>query len=88
MHAYGRIDDLDLKATIVQVLDRWPCAGLAIAVRADGGIAWFRGHGFADVAAKTPVTYAWTSSTSVFRSSASRAAGYESVGRLAPGPLR
>ena len=56
MHAYGRIDDLDLKATIAQVLDRWPCAGLAIAVIADGGIAWFHGHGFADVAAKTPVT--------------------------------
>jgi CubicO group peptidase (beta-lactamase class C family) len=56
MYAYGRIDDLDLKATIVQVLDRWPCAGLAVAVITDGGIAWFRGHGFADAAAKTPVT--------------------------------
>ena len=55
-HAYGPIDDLDLKATIAQVLERWPCAGLAVAVIADGGLAWFHGHGLADVAAKTPIT--------------------------------
>jgi CubicO group peptidase (beta-lactamase class C family) len=53
---YGQIDDLDLKATVTQVLDRWPCAGLAVAVIADGGLAWFHGHGLADVAAKTPIT--------------------------------
>jgi CubicO group peptidase (beta-lactamase class C family) len=56
MYAYGRIHDLDLKATIAQVVDRWPCAGLAVAVITDGGITWFHGDGFADVAAKTPVT--------------------------------
>ena len=55
-HGYGWIDDLNLKATIAQVLDRWPCAGLAVAVVADGNIVWFRGHGLADVAAKTPIT--------------------------------
>ena len=55
-HGYGWIDDLSLKATIDQVLDRWPCAGLAVAVVADGNIVWFRGHGLADVAAKTPIT--------------------------------
>jgi CubicO group peptidase (beta-lactamase class C family) len=55
-HAYGWIDDLSLKATIAQVLDRWPCAGLAVAVVADGNIVWFHGHGLADVAAKTPIT--------------------------------
>ena len=55
-HAYGWIDDLNLKATIAQVLDRWPCAGLAVAVVADGNIVWFHGHGLADVAAKTPIT--------------------------------
>jgi CubicO group peptidase (beta-lactamase class C family) len=55
-HAYGPIDDLDLKATIAQVLDNWPCAGLAVAVIADGGLAWFHGHGLADVVAKTPIT--------------------------------
>jgi CubicO group peptidase (beta-lactamase class C family) len=54
--AYGRIDDLDLKATVAQVLDRWPSAGLAVAVIRDGALAWFHGHGFADIAAKTPIT--------------------------------
>lgn len=55
-HASGRIDELGLKATVAQVLDRWPCAGLAVAVIADGRPAWFHGHGLADVAAKTPIT--------------------------------
>ena len=54
--AYGPIDELDLKATVAQVLDRWPCAGLAVAVVDVGGLAWFHGHGFADVAARTPVS--------------------------------
>jgi CubicO group peptidase (beta-lactamase class C family) len=53
---YGRIDDLDLKVTVAQVLDRWPCAGLAVAVVDGGGLAWFHGHGLADVAAKMPVS--------------------------------
>jgi CubicO group peptidase (beta-lactamase class C family) len=53
---YGRIDDLDLKATVAQVLDRWPCAGLAVAMIADGGLVWFHGHGLADVAAKMPIS--------------------------------
>ena len=55
-YAPGRIDDRDLKATIAQVLDRWPCAGLAVAVIADGSLAWFHGHGLGDVMAKTPIT--------------------------------
>jgi CubicO group peptidase (beta-lactamase class C family) len=55
-HAYGPIDDLDLKATQTQVLDHWPCAGMAVAVIRDGALAWFHGHGLADVAAKTPIT--------------------------------
>ena len=55
-HAYGRIDYLDLKATVAQVLDRWPSAGLAVAVIRDGELAWFHGHGLADVAAKAPIT--------------------------------
>ena len=53
---YRRIDDLDLEATIAQVLDRWPSAGLAVAVIADGTLAWFHGHGLADVAAKMPIS--------------------------------
>jgi CubicO group peptidase (beta-lactamase class C family) len=55
-YAYGRIDDTDLKATMARILDRWPCAGVAVAVITSGGLAWFHGHGFADVAAKTPIT--------------------------------
>ena len=51
-----RIDDRDLMPTITQVLNRWPCAGLAVAVITDKGLAWFHGHGLADVAAKTPIT--------------------------------
>jgi CubicO group peptidase (beta-lactamase class C family) len=54
--AYSGIDDRDLKDTIAQFLDRWPCAGLAVAVINGSGIAWFHGHGIADVAAETPIT--------------------------------
>jgi CubicO group peptidase (beta-lactamase class C family) len=54
-YAYGPIDDLGLRATIAQVLDHWPCAGLTVAVIRDGGLAWFHGHGLADVASKRPV---------------------------------
>jgi hypothetical protein len=42
-YAYSRIDDRNLKAMLAQVLDRWPCAGLAVAVITDRGLAWFRG---------------------------------------------
>src|SRR4029453_2639839 len=55
-YAYGRIDDTDFKATMARILDRWPCAGVAVAVISSGGLVWFHGHGFADVAAKTPIT--------------------------------
>src|SRR5215204_4765232 len=53
---YGRIDDRELKATIAQVLDCWPCAGMAVAVITDRGLTWFHGLGLADVAPKTPIT--------------------------------
>jgi CubicO group peptidase (beta-lactamase class C family) len=52
----SRLDDRNLKATLAQVLDRWPCAGLAVAVITDESLAWFHGHGLADVVAKTPIT--------------------------------
>ena len=55
-HSYRPIDDLDLTATVTQILDRWPCAGLAVGVITDEGLAWFHGHGFADVGAETPIT--------------------------------
>jgi CubicO group peptidase (beta-lactamase class C family) len=56
MQTYGPIEDLNLKATVAQVLDYWPCAGLAVAVIRDGALVWFHGHGLADVAAKRPIT--------------------------------
>ena len=55
-HPSGWIDELGLKAIVAQVLDQWPCAGLAVAVITDGGLTWFHGHGLADVAAKAPIT--------------------------------
>jgi CubicO group peptidase (beta-lactamase class C family) len=55
-HAYGPIDGVNLNLTVAQVLDRWPCAGLAVAVIRDGQVAWFNGHGLADVAANAPIT--------------------------------
>ncbi|MDF2746306.1 MAG: beta-lactamase, partial [Propionibacteriaceae bacterium] len=55
-YAYGAVDDRGLKATIAQVLDRWPCAGMAVAVITEGGLTWFYGHGLANVAAQTPIT--------------------------------
>jgi CubicO group peptidase (beta-lactamase class C family) len=53
---YAAIGTLGLQATITQVLDSWPCAGLAVGVIADGELAWFYGHGLADVEAKMPIT--------------------------------
>jgi hypothetical protein len=41
---------------IEQVLDRWPCAGLAVAVIRNGRLTWFYGHDLADVAMKTRIT--------------------------------
>jgi CubicO group peptidase (beta-lactamase class C family) len=55
-HAYGPVDDLNLKAIVTQLLDRWPCAGLAVAVIRNGTFAWFYGHGLADVGVRRPIT--------------------------------
>ncbi|WP_207787483.1 serine hydrolase domain-containing protein [Actinomycetospora cinnamomea] len=38
------------------MLNRWPTAGLAVGVVREGSLAWFHGHGVADVASGTPVT--------------------------------
>jgi CubicO group peptidase (beta-lactamase class C family) len=54
--SYPGIDDLDLKAKVAEVLDRWPAAGLAIGVVRNGSFEWFYGHGVADVGTKMPVT--------------------------------
>jgi CubicO group peptidase (beta-lactamase class C family) len=50
------IDHDELRAGVDRVLNRWPTAGLAAGVVHGGSLAWFHGHGFADIRARTPVT--------------------------------
>src|SRR5206468_2981641 len=49
------IDELDLTTRIGEVLNSWPVAGLAVGVVRHGSLAWFHGHGVADIAAGTPI---------------------------------
>ena len=46
----------DLQQTVIEVANRWPSAGLAVAVVRDGTLDAFIGHGVADVDSKTPIT--------------------------------
>jgi CubicO group peptidase (beta-lactamase class C family) len=50
------VDQLEMKAKVGEVLNRWPTAGLAVGVVRDGSLAWFHGHGVADIGSGTPVT--------------------------------
>ncbi len=50
------IDEADLTARVAGVLGRWPSAGLAVGVVREGSLAWFLGHGVADVRSKAPIT--------------------------------
>jgi CubicO group peptidase (beta-lactamase class C family) len=49
------IDELALKASVAEILNRWPVAGLAVGVVRDGSLAWFHGHGVADIESGAPV---------------------------------
>jgi hypothetical protein len=49
------IDALALKSKIGEILNSWPVAGLAVRVVSGGSLAWFHGHGVADIEAGTPV---------------------------------
>ena len=49
------IDEPALTARVGEVLNRWPVAGLAVGVIRDGSLAWFYGHGVADMRPGTPV---------------------------------
>jgi CubicO group peptidase (beta-lactamase class C family) len=49
------IDEAGLKVKVAEVLGHWPVAGLAVGVIRDGSLAWFHGHGVADLASGTPV---------------------------------
>jgi CubicO group peptidase (beta-lactamase class C family) len=50
------IDEIELKRTVGEALNRWPTAGLAVGVVLNGSLAWFHGHGVADIRSNTPVT--------------------------------
>ena len=50
------IDELEIRAKVGEVLNRWPAAGLAVGVVRNGSLAWFHGFGVADIASNTPVT--------------------------------
>jgi CubicO group peptidase (beta-lactamase class C family) len=43
------LDERALKARVGEILNRWPVAGLAVGVICGGSLAWFHGHGVADV---------------------------------------
>jgi CubicO group peptidase (beta-lactamase class C family) len=49
------VDERELRIRVAEVLNRWPVAGLAVGVVRDGSLAWFHGHGVADIASGTPV---------------------------------
>ena len=49
------IDEPGLETRVAEVLNRWPVAGLAVGVVRGGSLAWFHGHGVADISSGTPV---------------------------------
>ena len=58
-HADGasvRIDESDLERRVAEALDRWPSAGVAVAVVRDGSPEWFFSHGVADVGWGEPIS--------------------------------
>ncbi len=46
---------MEMRSRVGEVLNRWPTAGLAVGVVRDGSLAWFHGHGVADIGSGTPV---------------------------------
>lgn len=54
--ALSEADDPGMKAMVGEILNRHPAVGLAVGVVRDGSLAFFYGHGAADIASGTPVT--------------------------------
>jgi CubicO group peptidase (beta-lactamase class C family) len=50
------VDELQMKARVSEILNRWPAVGLAMGVVRDGSLEFFHGHGVADIASNTPIT--------------------------------
>jgi CubicO group peptidase (beta-lactamase class C family) len=46
---------MEMTSRVGKVLNRWPTAGLAVGVVRDGSLAWFYGHGVANIGSGTPV---------------------------------
>lgn len=51
-----RVDPTELVEIVTGVQNRWPSAGLSVAIVGDAGLTWFRGQGVADTTSKSPVT--------------------------------
>jgi CubicO group peptidase (beta-lactamase class C family) len=54
--ASGVVDEFEMKARVNEILNRWPTVGLAVGVVRDGCLAFFHGHGLADIESNTPIT--------------------------------
>jgi len=48
--------EVELRRTIGQIFNRRPAVGLAVGVIRDQQLAFFYGHGLADIASKTPMS--------------------------------
>jgi hypothetical protein len=57
------LQHVDIGARVGEILNRRPAVGLAVGVVRNGSPEAFVGHGFADIASRTPITKD-TSSTS------------------------
>jgi CubicO group peptidase (beta-lactamase class C family) len=51
-----KVDELEMRARVGEILNRWPAVGLAVGVVRNGSLEFFSGHGLADIASHTPVT--------------------------------
>lgn len=54
--AMPELDQSELKARVDEILNRHPAVGFALGVVRNGSLDFFHGHGFADIASKTPIT--------------------------------
>ncbi len=48
-------DEIEMRTRVDEILNRWPTVGLPVAVVRGGSMAWFHGHGVADIGSGTPV---------------------------------
>jgi CubicO group peptidase (beta-lactamase class C family) len=51
-----KVDEVEMKARVAEITNRWPAVGLAVGVVRDGSMEFFHGHGVADIGSNTPIT--------------------------------